>query len=365
MVDKETGELGRIMTDDAVFLKEIAGEQLDAKAGDLLRIETNLLGTFSAIAARDFGGDGLAIGDDIVNEVLADVILNGANVFAECVVSGFAGLGHEIGDVNAGSFRTSNSVGNFRYQEIRKNAGVQGSWAHEDQVSVADRLERGVERTDTSRNKLQSANRHRTAGDIGFAFDALAIDQCCDEMHVGGGGGKDPATNCEDFPGNPDCFGEIAGDMRKRGEKKVAKIVAAKAAPSLESILEETTEKSLIFGERHHAVAYIARGEDAVFATQAPGTAAVVGDRYNGREVCDGAGEGWILIAATHDVLLQTAEQRGETGAATKGDHCEGARGALRLSRLFHKIRVPLRIIDAERHLDETPAGWGSESTEI
>ena len=105
--------MGGVVADDAVFLEEIAGEQFDVELRDIFSVELDLFGTFRAVTAGDFGGDGFAIGDDVIDEIFADVILNGPDVLAERVVSGFAGLGHEISDVDARSFGASDGAGNF------------------------------------------------------------------------------------------------------------------------------------------------------------------------------------------------------------------------------------------------------------
>jgi len=337
MVDKEIGELRRIMTNDAVFLEEIAGEELDAKAGDLLRIQTNLLGAFHAIAARDFGRDGLTIGDDVVDEILADVILDGADMFAESVVGSFAGLGHKISDVDARSFRASDGLGDFRNQQIWKDAGIERAGAHENKVSVVDGVDSSGKRTDTARNEFEFADRCRTAGNVGFARNALASGERGDKMNVGDRGRKDAATNGQDFRGDPNGFGEVSGDVSEGGEEEIAEIVAAEAASRLEAILEETAEEGFVFGKRDHAVANVAGRKDAIFAAQASGAAAVVGDGDDGGEIGDGAGQGRFLVAAPDDVILQAAQQSGESSAPTKGDNTEGARGPLRLARFCHE----------------------------
>jgi hypothetical protein len=55
----------------------------------------------------------------------------------------------------------------------------------------------------------------------------------------------------------------------------------------MESILKQAPEKRLIGGERDHAVADIPWRQDAIFAAQAAGTAAVIGHRNHGGEISD------------------------------------------------------------------------------
>ena len=159
-------------------------------------------------------------------------------------------------------------------------------------------------------------------GDAGFAVDAAAVFESGDERDVGDCGGENLAADREDFAADADGFGEIAGDVSERGEEEIAEIVADEAAAGVEAILEEAAEKSFVLAESDHAVADVAGRKDAIFAAQAAGAAAVVGDGDDGGEAGDGM-LGFDFVAAAGDEILEAAQQRGKAGAAAEGDDVE------------------------------------------
>jgi len=114
--------------------------------------------------------------------------------------------------------------------------------------------------------------------------------------------------------------------------------VSSESAAGAEAILEQAAEQRLVFGERHHAVANIARGKNAIFTAQAAGTAAVVGHGDDRGEIHDGPLRGGIRIMAWDDVQLKSAKNRGEAGAAAESNHANSARrGRRSASFLFHE----------------------------
>jgi hypothetical protein len=102
------------VADYAVFFEEIIKEEFDFHFSDVFDVDGDLRGALRAVAAGHFGGNAATIGDNVIDDALANVFVNGAKMLAEWVVGGFAGLGHEIGDVDAGRFGARDGVGNFR-----------------------------------------------------------------------------------------------------------------------------------------------------------------------------------------------------------------------------------------------------------
>src|SRR5207245_5715399 len=130
----------------------------------------------------------------------------------------------------------------------------------------------------------------RAAGrDARLTVNDAAVVEAGDEVHIREGGGENAAANGEHFAGDANGFGEIAGDVSERGEKKIPEIVADKAAPGMEAVLEQAPEQRFVFGERDHAVANVPGRQDAVFAPQAAGAAAIVRDGTDGGEIGDRA----------------------------------------------------------------------------
>ena len=130
-----------------------------------------------------------------------------------------------------------------------------------------------------------------------------------------------------------DGLGEVAGDAGERGEEEVAEAVAFEVALG-EAVLEEAAEQVLVLGEGDEAVADVAGGKHVEVFAEAAGGATVVGDGDDGGELADEGGE--ILEGGVSerggaggrgDEGLETAQERGETGAAADGDDAKLARG--------------------------------------
>ena len=111
--EEEAGEAFGVVADDAVFFEEVVEDDADAELLELRKIDDYGFGALGAIAAGNVGRDWLAVGDDPIDDAARNVILDGAEMIGEGVAGGFAGLGHEIGDVNAGGFGPGDGVGDF------------------------------------------------------------------------------------------------------------------------------------------------------------------------------------------------------------------------------------------------------------
>ncbi len=166
-------------------------------------------------------------------------------------------------------------------------------------------------------------------------------------------------------------LGEIAGDVRERGEEEIPEVVAGEAAPRVEPVLKEVPEKRFVFRERHHAVANVAGRKDAVLAPQAAGTAPVVRDRDDGGEIGDGPLETGELIGTPDHVLFQAAEQRGKPRAPAQRDDAEARGKRIRFEGAFLHLRLTNRhgssfyrkesstvSEDAERRKGECSSGF-------
>ena len=112
--EEEAGEAAGVVADDGVFLKEIVEDDAEAEFLESGKVDGDRLGALGAIAAGDGGRNRLAIGDDPIDDAPGDVLLDGAKMVGEGVASGFAGLGHQVGDVNARGPGLSDGAGDFR-----------------------------------------------------------------------------------------------------------------------------------------------------------------------------------------------------------------------------------------------------------
>ena len=337
LFEEQTSKERGIVADDAVLFEEIVGNDASAELEKFVAIEPNGFGIFRAIAAGDVGGNGFGVGDDHIDDLAADVLLDGANVIAECVMSGFGRLGHQVGDVHARGFRTHDGVGNFRNQQIGNNTGVKGTRAHEDKVSEFDGFNGGGERTDAARIERELSNGKSAPRDARFAVNAGTVGKRGDKVNVRNCGRKDAAANGENFGGDANGFGEISGDMREGREEQVAEIVTAETASGVEAVLKESCQQRFVLGKGDQAIADIAGREHAVLAAQTAGAATVIGDGDNGGKIGDRALGGGLLIAAADDVLFKTAKESGEPGAAAESNHADAADVILAGAGSFHE----------------------------
>src|SRR5712692_7949981 len=333
--EEEAREAGGVVAKNTVLLEEIVEHDAEAELLHCGKIDGHRFGTLGAVAPGHVGRDGLAISDDPIDDAARDVLLDRAEMIAKGVAGGFTGLGHQIRDIHARSLGSGDGAGDFRDEEIGQNAGVERAGPEKNQVGLPDSFDGPGERADAARGKLEFLDGRAAGGDAGFAVNGAAVFERGDEMNVRKSRWKNAAADGEHFAADADGFGEIAGDMRERGEEKIAEIVAGEAATRVETILEEAAEKGFVFRKSHHAVADIAGREDAVFAAQAAGASAVIGDCDDGCEIGDGAFDAGMFAGVADDEFLEAAEERGKAGAASKSNDAEAAGKSLRFGRAF------------------------------
>jgi hypothetical protein len=112
--------------------------------------------------------------------------------------------------------------------------------------------------------------------------------------------------------------------------------VSGEPAAQREAILEEFSEQVLVGRERDHAVADVARGQDAVFAAQAAGAAAVVRHCHDGGEIGDGPVRAVRAVAPPlGNVVFKPAEHGRESRATAERDHSHRQCGTM-FRMFFH-----------------------------
>ena len=115
-----------------MFFEEVIEDDAEAELLEVREIDDHRLGALRTITASDIGGNKLPVGDDPIDHAIRNVFLDRAQMIREGVAGGFAGLGHEIGDIDARCFGFGDGIGDFRDQEIGQDAGVQRAGAKED-----------------------------------------------------------------------------------------------------------------------------------------------------------------------------------------------------------------------------------------
>src|SRR5216683_6731543 len=176
LFEEEAGEAASVVAKDAVFLEEVIEDDAEAELLEGGEVDGHRFGTLGAVAAGHVGRDGLAIGDDPIDDAGRDVFEDGAEMIGKGVAGGFAGLGHQIGDVDAGGPGLGDGGCNLRDQEIGEDAGVERAGSEEDEVGVLDGFDGFGERADAARGKLEFLDwRAAAGGDAGFAVNGAAV----------------------------------------------------------------------------------------------------------------------------------------------------------------------------------------------
>src|SRR5438445_4858574 len=161
---------------------------------------------------------------------------------------------------------------------------------------------------------MDAANALPSGADTCLAGDDLAVLQSSFQRNQLIRGREDPAANRQHFAADAYGAREVAGNMAQCGEEKIAETMAAQTDAGLETILKKPAQQSFILGQGHHAIAEVTGWQDAVFATQAPRTAAVIRDGDDGREIGNGVVR--IVPLAGTGRSFQAAAGGGKCGGA-------------------------------------------------
>src|SRR5438874_1929901 len=139
--------------------------------------------------------------------------------------------------------------------------------------------------------------------------------------------------------------------MREGGQEKVAETVPLQPAAVGKAVVKELREQGLILGERHEAVADVARGQDAELAAQPSRTSAFIGDGHHGGEASDvrlKQGGAYRL----RNMVLQPSQESRETGTSANGHdlHRSAFQSSTLLSQLCligHRIALQEALAEA------------------
>src|ERR1700676_2313657 len=273
------------------------------------------LGALRAVTVGDFRRNGLAIGDHPVNHPARCVMLDSAQMIGQRIAGSFAGLGHKVSDIDARRFRFADRVHNFADKQVGKNAGVEGTGAEKNQIGFLDRFNSFVQWANGTRQERQFLDGLVAGSDARLAVHLAAALQRGDQGHIRDRRREDTTADSQNLAADADGFSEIAGHMRERSEKKIAKIVADEAATGVKAILEEATQQCFVLRKSDHTVADVAGRKNAVLAAQTSGAAAVVGNRNDGSEVAYRLEVVRGIIPPASDVFLEATQKSRKAGA--------------------------------------------------
>ena len=135
-----------------------------------------------------------------------------------------------------------------------------------------------------------------------------------------------------------DAFVQSALDVLQGCEQKIPQAVPPNLAALLEPVVDQSRHQSFGIGQRGQAASNVARRDQAHIPTKPAGTAAVVGNRHDGREI--------------GSVLLEAAEQYAHTRAAADSDRSRAAAQPPAVIEDFGHV-LTRRDDDAENRLEQ------------
>ncbi len=164
-----------IVPHDAVFREQVVENAAQAHALQLAGLGGKRLGAAQAIPPRDRFGHRLPVDDHPVDDLVARVMKDDANVIGERQPLRLSRLRHQVGDVNP---RGAGFRDGFRYafhQQIRNDAGVQRAWTQNDYVRLGDRVQHFGQRADAARHEFEPPHDLLRFRDARLAVDDRAV----------------------------------------------------------------------------------------------------------------------------------------------------------------------------------------------
>ena len=299
------------MAQNVAFVGEVAGDALDAERFDPVEVGDGGFGAFGGVALAEFARDGGSIDERVVEDGAAGVLVDTLDMLGGGEVQAFVGLGHEIADEDAGGLGGAEGFRDAVDEEIGDDAGVERAGADGDEVGGGDGGEGFGRRGRMGRVEGELDDALAAGGDPGLAADDGAVFHAGDDGDIGRCCGKDVSAGREDFGGEADRLGEVAGHLGKGSDEQVAEVVAFEVASVAKAVAEKAGDQALVFGEGNHAIAQVAGGEHVEVAAEAAAGAAVVGDGDDRGEVGDEGGRRWVGAQArgVRDAELEAAQE--------------------------------------------------------
>ncbi|SPE30603.1 hypothetical protein SBA2_520011 [Acidobacteriia bacterium SbA2] len=209
------------------------------------------------------------------------MLVQGAHVVGGGVTARFAWLGHEVANVNLERFRASDLAGDASDQQIRYERCVERSGADRDEVGLPDRGKGFAQGAAAARDYVQALDGNWSLCDARFPVNNAAVRLFSLQPDVGKSGRIDFASDGQDFARNPYCLREVMCEVGEGRQKQIAEAVAAQAVARGKAVVEELSEETFVFSQRHHAVADVARRENSEVAPQTAGASPLVSHRDN------------------------------------------------------------------------------------
>ena len=270
----------------------------DAHLAQLLGARLDRLRALGRVGLKDVLRKRHIVGKAEIEQLLAGVIKQGADVVHLGVALGFAVLRHDIHDVELHGVGSGDRGGDAVRDQVRHDARVEAAGADDDKVRLLDRLQHGRHGGGTLRQQLHAADPLigvlLDAGDLGLSDHGGAVVKLRHQADVLRRHGQDAPRNGKRLAHAAHGLLEAAVNVIERGEHEIAQALSGEA-PLAKAVAHELIHRRLHICKRADAVADVARREHAELLAQNARAAAVIRDRDD-----RGDAGGKALQAAQH-----------------------------------------------------------------
>jgi hypothetical protein len=147
------GDTGGVVAGDAGFFQIVPRTGITPRASMASRSATIWQAPSSAYLALSSIGNGRAVDQRVVEDLLAGVAVESADVIGGGEAEALVGLRHQVADVDLGGGRVDDGFGDAVHQQVWDEAGEQRAGADADDVGAGDGVERLRQRIDIGGNE--------------------------------------------------------------------------------------------------------------------------------------------------------------------------------------------------------------------
>ena len=268
-------------------------------------VDDDGLGVLHPVAILQILGDGGGIGQAQIHQAGLGVGEEGFQVVGQGVALCLPLLGHDVGDVDAQGVGLSHRLGHAIHQQVGDDAGVQAPRPQEDDVRLADGVQRSRQRRRVLRLHAHLGDAAvlgtLEGGDFGFSHHRRAVFKLRHHVHILVGHRQHLPRDGQDLAHA--CYRLVkgGGDTVQRRQEQVAEALPCQA-PLLEPVVQQVFHDGFRVGHSLQAAADVARRGHPQVLPQHAGAAAIVGHGDDGGQVVG--------------IVFQTPQHGGQPGAA-------------------------------------------------
>src|ERR1700691_6335026 len=137
-----TGHTGRVVAGDAGLFQIVPENRDHAQSFYGIEVGHNLAGAFHRVLCFHFHRNRRAVDQSIVEELTAGMVIQSPDVIGRGEGEALIGLGHQVADIKLGRGRVDNGIGNAMHEQVRNEAGEQGTRTDADDIGTGNGVER-------------------------------------------------------------------------------------------------------------------------------------------------------------------------------------------------------------------------------